>query len=81
MATLINTNPLGAVDLYLPVTGHVFVEAGEAFDCTDDEAAELLLQEGNYAEPAAPSAPASAPTKTPDSVAPATTTDPATPTA
>lgn len=46
--TLINTNPLGAVDLY--VLGHDprHLEAGESFDVDDDVACELLEQVGNY---------------------------------
>lgn len=45
MATLRNINPLGDIDL--PVLGRT-VRAGEEFEVTDDVAAVLLEQVGNY---------------------------------
>lgn len=47
--TLINTNPQGAVDLYVLGIGHLALDAGAEFDVPDDVAEELLLQVGNYA--------------------------------
>lgn len=57
MPTLRNTNPLGQVDLPLigrqgdPVgeTGSGCLEPGEQFDVSDEHAAKLLEQDGNYA--------------------------------
>lgn len=46
MARLINTNPLGSVDL--PLIGRTLAP-GEEFEVTDAQAAALLEQVGNYA--------------------------------
>lgn len=59
MPTLKNTNPLGAVHIHK--VG--FVEAGAEFEVSDDLAASLLRQRGNYElvapkSPAAPTTPA-----------------------
>ncbi len=53
---LVNTNPLGAIDL--PLIGRTLA-AGEAFDIDDDLGVALLEQVGNYelAKPAKGSAP------------------------
>lgn len=45
MPTLKNANPLGAVDL--PLIGRT-LEAGEEFEVSDEHAAVLLEQVGNY---------------------------------
>jgi hypothetical protein len=45
MPVLRNTNPLGAIDL--PLIGRT-LQAGEEFEVTDDQAALLLQQIGNY---------------------------------
>lgn len=50
MARLMNTNPLGDIDL--PLIGRTLA-AGEEFEVDDDTATELLKQVGNYA-PAKP---------------------------
>jgi hypothetical protein len=44
---LVNTNPLGAIDL--PILGRT-IEAGEEFEVTADLGKALLKQIGNYAE-------------------------------
>lgn len=46
MPSLINTNPLGEVDL--PLIGRSLAR-GEVFDVTDEQAAGLLEQVDNYA--------------------------------
>ncbi|CAB4173528.1 hypothetical protein UFOVP1183_40 [uncultured Caudovirales phage] len=46
MPSLINTNPLGEVDL--PLIGRSLAR-GEVFDVTDEQAAALLEQVDNYA--------------------------------
>lgn len=51
MARLVNTNPLGDIDL--PLIGRTLA-AGEEFEVSDDIAAELLEQVGNYAPAKAP---------------------------
>lgn len=50
MATLRNTNPLGAIELpLLAAFGRsTHLEPGEEFDVPDDVAADLLQQLGNY---------------------------------
>lgn len=45
MATLRNTNPLGAVDL--PLIGRT-LQAGEEFEVEDEHVDNLLSQVGNY---------------------------------
>jgi hypothetical protein len=45
MPILRNINPLGAIDL--PLLGRT-LDAGEEFEVTDDQAAVLLQQIGNY---------------------------------
>lgn len=45
MPTLKNTNPLGDVDF--PLLGRT-LEAGEEFEVSDEQAIELLKQDGNY---------------------------------
>lgn len=45
MPKLRNTNPLGAIEL--PLIGRV-LKAGEEFEVSDEQAARLLEQVGNY---------------------------------
>lgn len=92
--TLVNTNPLGAVDLYIVGRDPMHIEAGASFDVDDDTACDLLDQEGNYelapgqkdprpapAAPAEPvaSTPEPAPAPTPPTPAPAPAPAPETP--
>lgn len=77
--TLVNTNPMGAVDLYVIGQAPLHLDAGASFDVDDDVACDLLDQEGNYAladgqkdprpaaeAPAEPVAPAPEPTPAPE---------------
>jgi hypothetical protein len=60
---LINTNPLGAIDL--PLIGRS-LEAGEEFEVSDEIGIALLEQIGNYAE-SKTTKPAKAPATTEES--------------
>lgn len=77
--TLVNTNPMGAIDLYVVGRDPMHIEAGASFDVDDDTACDLLNQEGNYAlapgqkdprpaavQPEEPAAPAPEPTPAPE---------------
>ena len=59
MATITNISPLG--DLIIPALNNLIVKAGESVDVSDEAAASLLEQSGNWASsnavPAAPAAP------------------------
>ena len=62
MATITNISPLG--DLIIPALSNLIVKAGESVDVSDEAAASLLEQSGNWASSKV--APASAPVdKTP----------------
>jgi len=55
MATITNISPIG--DLIIPALNNLIVKAGESVDVSDEAAASLLEQSGNWASSAA-SAPA-----------------------
>ena len=46
MATITNISPLG--DLIIPALGNLVVKAGESVDVSDEAAASLLEQTGNW---------------------------------
>ena len=55
MATITNISPLG--DLIIPALNNLIVKAGESVDVSDEAAASLLEQTGNWASSkAAPTA-------------------------
>ena len=54
MATITNISPIG--DLIIPALGNLVVKAGESVDVSDEAAASLLEQTGNWASSAAPTA-------------------------
>jgi hypothetical protein len=47
MATVTNISPLG--DLIIPALNNLIVKAGESVDVSDEAAASLLEQSGNWA--------------------------------
>jgi hypothetical protein len=66
MATIKNISPLG--DLIIPALNNLIVKAGESVDVSDEAAASLLEQSGNWASSAAP---ASAPKDSTPTTSPA----------
>ena len=66
MATITNISPLG--DLIIPALNNLIVKAGESVDVSDEAAASLLEQTGNWASSAARS---SAPVDTTPTTSPA----------
>ena len=72
MATITNISPLG--DLIIPALNNLIVKAGESVDVSDEAAASLLEQSGNWASSKAASASApvdSTPTTSPADSIPA----------
>jgi hypothetical protein len=67
MATITNISPLG--DLIIPALNNLIVKAGESVDVSDEAAASLLEQSGNWASSKA--APASAPADSTPTTSPA----------